>query len=160
MDCSLPVSSVHRISQAWILKWVAFSYARGSSQPRDQTQVSCIAGGFFTLVPPGLPCWLSGKESTSQCRRWGFDLSSVFLSGKSSWTEEPGGLQSMGSQRVRHSRETKHSTAEKLSTAQHRRPLDQDKSVRFRITKSLREEYLNTGSFIHSSDLCLVTTTC
>ena len=39
---------VHGILQARILKWVAFPYSRGSSQPRDQTQVSCIAGGFFT----------------------------------------------------------------------------------------------------------------
>ena len=30
------------------LEWVAFPFSRGSSQPRDQTQVSCIAGGFFT----------------------------------------------------------------------------------------------------------------
>ena len=48
MDCSLPGSSVHRILQAWILEWVAISFSRGSSWPRDQTQVSCIAGGFFT----------------------------------------------------------------------------------------------------------------
>ena len=39
---------VHGILQARILKWVAFPFSRGSSQPRDQTQVSCIAGGFFT----------------------------------------------------------------------------------------------------------------
>ena len=45
---SLPGSSVHGISQAGILKWVAISFSRGSSQPRDQTQVSCIAGKFFT----------------------------------------------------------------------------------------------------------------
>ena len=36
------------ILQARILKWVAFPFSRGSSQPRDQTQVPCIAGGFFT----------------------------------------------------------------------------------------------------------------
>ena len=35
MDCSLPVSSVHRILQVRILEWVAISYSRGSSQPRD-----------------------------------------------------------------------------------------------------------------------------
>ena len=39
MDCSLPGSSVHGIFQARILKWVAISISRGSSQPRDQTQV-------------------------------------------------------------------------------------------------------------------------
>ena len=37
------------ILQARILEWVAMPSSRGSSQPRDQTQVSCIAGGFFTV---------------------------------------------------------------------------------------------------------------
>ena len=36
------------ILQARILEWVAFPFSRGSSQPMDQTQVSCIAGRFFT----------------------------------------------------------------------------------------------------------------
>ena len=48
MDCSLPGSSVHGILQARTLEWVAIPF-RGSSQPRDWTQVSPIAGGFFTL---------------------------------------------------------------------------------------------------------------
>ena len=39
---------VHGILQARILKWVAVPFSRGSSQPKDQTQVSHIAGGFFT----------------------------------------------------------------------------------------------------------------
>ena len=39
--------TVHGILQARILGWVAFPFSRGSSQPRDQTQVSRIAGGFF-----------------------------------------------------------------------------------------------------------------
>ena len=47
MDCSLPGSSVPGILQAGILKWVAMPSSRGSSQPRDRTQVSCIAGRFF-----------------------------------------------------------------------------------------------------------------
>ena len=38
----------HGILQARILEWLAFPFSRGSSQPRDQTQVSQIAGGFFT----------------------------------------------------------------------------------------------------------------
>ena len=38
----------HEILQVRILDWVAIPFSRGSSQPRDQTQVSCIAGGFFT----------------------------------------------------------------------------------------------------------------
>ena len=40
--------TVHGILKATILEWVAFSFSRGSSQLRDQTQVSHIAGGFFT----------------------------------------------------------------------------------------------------------------
>ena len=40
--------TIHRILQARILEWVAVSFSRGSSQTRDQTQVSRIAGGFFT----------------------------------------------------------------------------------------------------------------
>ena len=39
---------VHGILQARILEWVAFPFSRGSSQPRDRTQVSHIVGGFFT----------------------------------------------------------------------------------------------------------------
>ena len=48
MDCSPPGSSVHEIFQARILEWVAISFSRGSSQPRDRTQVSCTAGRSFT----------------------------------------------------------------------------------------------------------------
>ena len=44
MDCSLPDSSVHGIFQARVLEWVAISFSKGSSQPRDQTQVSHIVG--------------------------------------------------------------------------------------------------------------------
>ena len=40
--------TVHGILQARILEWVVFPFSRGTSQPRDQTQVSHIAGGFFT----------------------------------------------------------------------------------------------------------------
>ena len=40
--------TVHGILQARILEWVAFPFSRGSSQPRDQSEVSHIAGGFFT----------------------------------------------------------------------------------------------------------------
>ena len=44
---SLPGSSVHGILQARILEWVAIPFSRGSSQPRDQSQVSHMAGRFF-----------------------------------------------------------------------------------------------------------------
>ena len=49
MDCSPPGPSVHRILQARILEWVAISFSRRDSWPRDQTWVSCIARKFFTI---------------------------------------------------------------------------------------------------------------
>ena len=49
MDCSPPGSSVLGILQARILEWTAIPFSRGSSQPKDWTQVSFIAGGFFTV---------------------------------------------------------------------------------------------------------------
>ena len=49
MACSLPDSSVHGVLQARILEWVAISSSRGSSLPRDWSQVSCTAGRFFTV---------------------------------------------------------------------------------------------------------------
>ena len=58
MDCGLTSSSVHGILQARILKWVAMPSSRGSSQPRDQTHVSCISctsDRFFTTEPRGKP---------------------------------------------------------------------------------------------------------
>ena len=49
MDWSLPGSSIHGIFQARVLEWVAISFSRGSSQPRDRTQVSRIRGRRFNL---------------------------------------------------------------------------------------------------------------
>ena len=56
MECSLPDCSVHGILQARIPEWAAMHSFRGSSQPKDQTHISCrscTAGGFFTTEPPG-----------------------------------------------------------------------------------------------------------
>ena len=49
---SLTGSSDHGISQLRILEWIAISFSRVSFQPRDQTHISCIAGGFFTTETP------------------------------------------------------------------------------------------------------------
>ena len=49
MDCRSPGSSVHGISQARILEWVAISFSRASSQPRNRTRVSHTAGRLFTM---------------------------------------------------------------------------------------------------------------
>ena len=46
--CNPMDDTVHAIFQARILEWIAFAFSRESSQPRDQTQVSHIAGRFFT----------------------------------------------------------------------------------------------------------------
>ena len=54
MDCSSLGSSVHGILQARILEWVTMPSSRGSSWPRDQTQISHIAGEFFTI-------WVTGE---------------------------------------------------------------------------------------------------
>ena len=51
--CSPPGSSVHGILQARILEWVAISFSRRSSRPRDRAHISCIEGRFFTTEPPG-----------------------------------------------------------------------------------------------------------
>ena len=53
IDCSPPGSSVHGILQARLLEWVPMPSSRESSPPRDQTQVSLIAGRFFCLSHQG-----------------------------------------------------------------------------------------------------------
>ena len=55
MDCSQSRSSVHRFLQARILEWAAISFSRGSSQPKDWTQVSCTAADSSPSEPPGKP---------------------------------------------------------------------------------------------------------
>ena len=81
MNCSPPGFSVLGILQARILEWVAIPFSQGSSQPRDQTHVSCIAGSFFTITLE--------KEMATH---------SSILAWRIPRTEEPGGLESMGLQ--------------------------------------------------------------
>ena len=50
MDSNLPGSSVHGNLQARLLEWVAGPFSRGSSQPRDRTQISHITSEFFTIA--------------------------------------------------------------------------------------------------------------
>ena len=51
MDCSLPGSSVHGIFQAIVLEWIAISFPRGSSRPRDRTRVSGIVDRHLPSEP-------------------------------------------------------------------------------------------------------------
>ena len=64
MDCSPTGCSVHAIPQARILEWVAISFSRGSSWPRDQTQVSCIASRFITT---GQACYHHYHPKSHTC---------------------------------------------------------------------------------------------
>ena len=66
MDCSPPGSSVYGILQARILEWVAVPFSWGSSQFKDQTQVSCIAGVFFFFLPPEPPGKSNRNKFTKQ----------------------------------------------------------------------------------------------
>ena len=87
-----------------MFKWVTIPFSRGLSQPRDRTKVSCIASGFLVAQivknPPAT------QETWVRSLGWEYPLEkgmathSSILVWRISWTEEPGGLQSMGSQRV------------------------------------------------------------
>ena len=137
MDHSPPASSVHGISQVRILKWVAISFSRGSSWPRDQIWVSCFGRWILyhwairKALYPGMKTTVSARISVSQCLYWKVSsfserllpwwASQVVLVVKNPptnagevrhrfllqyfawripWTEDPGGLQSIGSQSV------------------------------------------------------------
>ena len=58
-NCSPPSFSVHGILQTRILEWISIPFSRRTSQPRDQTLVSCLAGRFFTV-------WATGKSPTME----------------------------------------------------------------------------------------------
>ena len=66
---------VHGILQARILEWVSFSFSRGSSQPRDRTQVSCIAGGFFNSLDSDLWIRHRGEDGAKKERTQQNDVS-------------------------------------------------------------------------------------
>ena len=74
MDCSLPGSSVHGNFQASVLEWVAISFSRGSSQPRDQSQVSC-SGAQLT---DGLSCSFYIHLTPTVYVLWGTSACLVF----------------------------------------------------------------------------------
>ena len=67
MDCSPPGSLVHGIFQAWILEWVAISFSRGSSQPRDRTQVSRVVCRCFTIWATREAVILEPQKIVSHC---------------------------------------------------------------------------------------------
>ena len=74
MECSLPDSSVLGILQARILEWVAITFSRVSSQPKDPTQVSHIAGRFFTVWATREAQWLPVFTTITEYSFWIFKL--------------------------------------------------------------------------------------
>ena len=77
MGCSLPGFSVHGILQARILEWVAIPFSRGPSQPRDRTQVSHNAGGFFTV-------WAT-REAQENWSGYSIPSQGIFMTQGSIW---------------------------------------------------------------------------
>ena len=113
MDCSLPVSSAHEISQARILEWVAIPFSSGSSQPRYWNGVFWLAWRKprinLSTLQNRLPGGSDGKESVcsalgslgqEDALEKGIVTYSSILAWIIPWTEEPGGLQPMRSLRV------------------------------------------------------------
>ena len=82
--CTLPDSSVPEILPARILEWVAIPFSRGSSQPRDQTQVSWFAGRFSTIWATRETPLLLWTFQITQCALW----TSIFLIICSWWQGE------------------------------------------------------------------------
>ena len=109
MDCSLLGSNVHGI----LLEWVSMPSCKGSSWPRDRIHISSIADGFFTAEPLGKPK-INGLDLPAMQEAWVWSLGREdplekemashpkILAWRIPWTKEPGGLQSMESQRVGH----------------------------------------------------------
>ena len=96
MDQSPPGSSIHGISEARILEWVAISFSRGSSWPRDWTLASCITGRFLTPESLGKPILWVQDEKT-----WGTQVLDKMLRshklGSGSARIQAVGLQSLSS---------------------------------------------------------------
>ena len=84
MDCSLPDFSVHGIFQARVPEWIAISFSRWSSQPRDRTQVSHIAGRCFTLWATSKMAEDSGTLSMD-CSLPGSSVHGIFLARILEW---------------------------------------------------------------------------
>ena len=84
MDCGLPGSSIHGIFQARILEWVAISFSRGSSRPRDQTQVSHIGGRRLNL-------WATreAQRHVSKLKRWKLWIK-LWECSQEAWKMNPG----------------------------------------------------------------------
>ena len=121
MDCSPPSFSVHGILQARILEWVVMPFSRGSSQPRDQTCVFHVSGIWGWVGTSLVAQTVKRLPTIRETQVWSLSWEDALEKGMATlpniliwrilWTEEPVGLQSMGSQRVRQDWEIKTSYA-------------------------------------------------
>ena len=97
-NCSPPASSVHGILQARIQEWVAIPFSRGSSWPRDWTQISCTAGGFFTVwtTREASRRMCTGYMHLLRCFTWGAWTFVDFGSCRESWNQSPADTKGQG----------------------------------------------------------------
>ena len=134
MDCSPPGSCVHGILQARVLEWVLVPFSKRSPQPRGRIRLPCFAGRFLTIWATRKAClfprrcFICLSSLVAQMVKnlpaiqktwigflgWTFSLEKRMathfniVAWRSPWTEEPGRLQSMVSQRAGHNWVTKH----------------------------------------------------
>ena len=88
MDDTPQCSSVYGLLQVIILEWVAISFSRGSSWPRNWTQVSCITGRFFTMWAtrePEKEVWWGGAIKGQDVATCGDGSVVLTMSGSASW---------------------------------------------------------------------------
>ena len=90
MDCSLPGSSVQMISQTRVLEWVAISFSRGSSQPRDGTCVSCFGRQILYHWATGYAqhtncSGLKTKSLVPYCSSWWWPWDTFLFPQKAEW---------------------------------------------------------------------------
>jgi len=160
LGCSPPDYSVHGIFQAR-LEWVAISFSRRSSQPRDQAQVSYAAGGLLHCTQIFFFYWLSHRGSlvcTGTHKLWilicllmkamAHPHSSV-LAWRIPGTGEPGGLPSIGLHRVGHDWSDLAVAAADLLV-----PCPALTSVGLRWNKNIHHPFLHTFIFYMPPQLC------
>ena len=170
MDCSPPGSSLCGISQARILEWVDISSSKRSSWRRDQTHMSCISCTGQQIL---LPLSHLGSLEEEKKHRWASTphplkvrrvclhalavttIATAHLGGAEAggilaweipWTEEPGELQSMGSQSTRHDWVTEHAHLQQPDLVSREGLLEETKA-RKRQDSMWRTQVGNWGAF-------------
>ena len=106
MDCSLPGSSIHGIFQARVLEWGAITFSNDLSYPQTNVVLTSLVAQMVKNLPA---IWKTQVRSLGQEDPLKEEMAShsSSLAWKIPWTEEPGRLESMGSQKVRHNLATK-----------------------------------------------------